>query len=342
MGAEVLLTILVFTLTCGFAFLNGFRDASNSVAAAVRTRALTPTIAVLSASFFAFVGTMLSTTLGVYLISAVELNVPEGAPGLVLLLSALLAAGGWGLLCWWRGVPVSSTHALISGLAGASGASALLGNDGVHDALRMLIGGVMLPLVVTPLVAFGVSFLLVGPATWLARYSSSSDVNGVSRAGQAVASCAVSLGHGLQDGQRTGAMLTLVLVAGNLAEAGSIPFGAQLTGALFLATGVLFGGWRISHTIAYRMVSIDPLRGMIAQSVSATMLYVGALALHLPLSTTQAATSAIVGAGANQRFESVIWSHVYRVITHWIATPVIGALLAGVLYLAFHPLLALA
>lgn len=339
MGAEVLLTVLVFAVTCAFAFLNGFRDASNSVAAAVRTRALTPTIAVLTASLFAFAGTMLSTTLGVYLISAVELTVPEGAPGLILLLAALLAAGGWGLLCWWRGVPVSSTHALISALAGASGASALLGGDGVHHAFQMLLGGVLLPLLVTPLVAFGVSFFLVAPATWLARYSSASDVNGVSRAGQAVASCAVSLGHGMQDGQRTGAMLTLVLVAGHATDPGSIPFGAQLTGALFLSVGVLFGGWRISHTIAYRMVSIDPLRGMIAQGVSATMLFVGAQALHLPLSTTQAATSAIVGAGANQRFESVMWGHVYRVITHWIAAPVVCALLAGVLFLAFHPLL---
>ncbi len=110
-------------------------------------------------------------------------------------------------------------------------------------------------------------------------------------------------------------------------------------GATFLAAGVLFGGWRIAHTIAYRLVSLDPLRGMIAQSVSASMLFLGAMVFHLPLSTTQAVTSSIVGAGANQRFESVIWRHVNRVARHWVATPVVCALLAGVLFLAMHPLL---
>lgn len=339
MTAQSLMMFLVLACTCGFAFLNGFRDASNSVAAAVRTRALTPTYAVVVAAFFTFLGTMLSTSFGVYLVSAVELNVPDGTPGLALLLAALLAAGAWGLLCWWRGLPISSTHALIAALAGASGASALLGDDGVHDALRMLLGGVLLPLVLTPLIAFTISYLLVVPATWLVRHSSAADVNGVSRAGQAVAACAVALGHGIQDGQRTGAMLTLTLVTAHATQPGSITFGTQLLGATCLAAGVFFGGWRIAHTIAYRLVSLDPLRGMIAQSVSASMLFLGAMVFHLPLSTTQAVTSSIVGAGANQRFESVIWRNVKRVGRHWVATPVVCALLAGVLFLAMHPLL---
>ncbi|PQZ89024.1 phosphate transporter [Arthrobacter sp. MYb227] len=339
MSSQTLMMFSVLACTCGFAFLNGFRDASNSVAAAVRTRALTPTYAVLVAAFFTFVGTMLSTSFGVYLISAVELNVPDGTPGLALLLAALLAAGAWGLLCWWRGLPISSTHSLISALAGASGASAILGNEGVHDALRMLLAGVLLPLLVTPLVAYTLSYLLVVPATWLVRHSSASDVNGVSRAGQAVAACAVALGHGIQDGQRTGAMLTLTLVTAHAAQPGSIMLSTQLLGASCLAAGVLFGGWRIAHTIAYRLVSLDPLRGMIAQSISATMLYLGAMVFHLPMSTTQAVTSSIVGAGANQRFESVIWRNVNRVGLHWVATPIVCAMLAGILFLAMNPLL---
>lgn len=338
MTAQTFLMVLVFACTCGFAFLNGFRDASNSVAAAVRTKALSPTYAVLVAAFFTFVGTMLSTSFGVYLISAVELNVPAGTRGLMLLLAALLAAGAWGLLCWWRGLPISSTHAIISALAGASGASALLGNDGVHDALRMLVGGVLLPLLFTPLVAYAISYLLVLPATWLVRHSSADGVNGVSRAGQAVAACAVALGHGIQDGQRTGAMLTLALVTANAAQPGSIMLGTQLLAATCLAVGVLFGGWRIAHTLAYRLVSLDPMRGMIAQSVSASILFLGAMVFHLPLSTTQAVTSSIVGAGANQRFESVIWRNVNKVLRNWAATPVVCALAAGVLYLAMHPL----
>ncbi|MGB9033566.1 MAG: inorganic phosphate transporter [Paeniglutamicibacter sp.] len=330
--------VVVLLCTCAFAFLNGFRDASNSVAVAVRNRALTPTYAVLVAAFFTFAGTMLSTSFGVYLISAVELNVPTGIPGLALLLSALLAGGAWALLCWWRGLPVSSTHSLIAALAGASGASALLGNDGVHDAWRMLAGGVLLPLVFTPVFAFAVSYALVIPVTWLVRHSTASDVNGVSRAGQAIAACAVALGNGLQDGQRTGAFLTLALVTAGAAEPGSIMLGPQLLGAGCLAAGVLFGGWRIAHTLAYRLVNMDPLRGMVAQSVSAAMLFLGAMLIHLPISTTQAVTSSIVGAGANQRFESVTWRHVNRILRHWVATPLVCAVVGGILYLAMHPL----
>jgi PiT family inorganic phosphate transporter len=281
---------------------------------------------------------MLSTSFGVYLISAVELNVPTGIPGLALLLSALLAGGAWALLCWWRGLPVSSTHSLIAALAGASGASALLGNDGVHDAWRMLAGGVLLPLVFTPVFAFAVSYALVIPVTWLVRHSTASDVNGVSRAGQAIAACAVALGNGLQDGQRTGAFLTLALVTAGAAEPGSIMLGPQLLGAGCLAAGVLFGGWRIAHTLAYRLVNMDPLRGMVAQSVSAAMLFLGAMLIHLPISTTQAVTSSIVGAGANQRFESVTWRHVNRILRHWVATPLVCAVVGGILYLAMHPL----
>lgn len=331
--------VVVLVCICAFAFLNGFRDASNSVAVAVRNKALTPSIAVLVAAFFTFVGTMLSTSFGVYLISTVELALPNGTHGLTLLLSGLLAGGAWGLLCWWRGLPMSSTHSLVAGLAGASGASALMGDETMHGAWRMLAGGVLLPLLITPLLAFALSYLLVIPATWMMRHSSSSDVNGISRAGQSIAACAVALGHGMQDGQRTGAMLTLALVTAGAAHPNGIMLGPQLVGALCLSAGVLFGGWRIAHTIAYRLVSMDPLRGMVAQSVSAVMLFVGAMLIHLPISTTQAVTSSIVGAGSNQPFESVMWLHVRRVLRHWLATPVVCVLAGGTLFLAMHPLL---
>ncbi|MEE1622098.1 anion permease [Zafaria sp. Z1313] len=337
---DSILLALVLAATCAFAFLNGFRDISNSVAAAVRTRALTPTIAVVCAAAFAFLGTLLSSTFGTYLVSAVELNVPERSLGLGILLAALVSAGGWGLFCWWRGIPTSSTHAVISGLAGASAASALLGGDGTHGARSMLLFAVLLPLLVTPLVAFAASYLLVLPATWLMRHWSSADVTRVGRGAQSVSAFAVSLGHGLQDGQRTGAMITLALVTAHVLEPGTpVPFAAQLTAASFLALGALAGGWRITYTLGHRLVNFDPLRGASAQTVSAAMLFVGALVLHLPLSTTQAVTSAIVGAGANQRFETVRWGKVLGVAGYWLAAPVACGTAAAVLFLALHPLL---
>ncbi|WP_417221172.1 anion permease [Arthrobacter sp.] len=334
-----LLLWTVFAAICAFGFLNGFRDASNSVAAAVRTRALTPSVAVVLAAAFTIVGTLLGTAFGTSLIAAVELNVPDGAPGLAILLTAVLAAGGWGWFCWYRAVPMSSTQAVISGFAGASGASALLGGDGVHGVTRMLVGGVLIPLLLTPVIAYALSYLVVIPLTWRLRHASSGDANTVGRMGQSITAGAVALGHGLQDGQRTAAMLTLALVTGSAVAPQGIPFWAQAVAAGCLGAGVLCGGWRITHTIANRLVAIDPLRGMGAQTVSAAMLFVGAIALHMPLSTTQAVTSSIVGAGANQRFESVVWRRVAGVAAYWLLTPLVCIAVAGVFFLAINPLL---
>lgn len=333
-----ILCAVAVLLTLGYTTLNGFRDASTAVAAAVRTRALTPGIAVTVAATFAFLGTLASSSFGFFLVNRLDVSLPEGNAGLMMLICALLAASGWGLFCWWRGMPTSSTHALLSGIAGATGAAVLLGALPGGSGLDILASGVLLPLVVTPIVAYLLAYFLVLPATWLIRHETARNVSARSRAGQALGACAVALGLGLQDGQRSGAMLMLVFITAQSMEPGTTPWALQLTAAAFLAFGVLLGGWRITHTLEHRLVKIDPLRGMVAQGVAAGLLYVGALLLHLPLSTNQSVTSAIVGAGANQPFESVIWRNVMRVVGHWLATPVVCVLGGAVLALAAYPL----
>ncbi|MGP9488480.1 inorganic phosphate transporter [Glutamicibacter sp. 363] len=332
-----LFTTIAIVLTLGYAVLNGFRDSSTAVAAAVRTRALSPAIAVGAAALFAFIGTMATTTFSTVLISRLNMQLPDGTVGMKLLIAALLAAGAWLLFCWWRGIPVSSTHALISALVGAGAANSWLGNESLGGAVDLFTRSVLLPLLVTPLIAYTASFLLVVPATWLMRHDTSRDVNTRSRAGQAIAACAVALGLGLQDGQRTAATITLVLITGGHMDPGPVALAIQLIAASALSFGVLLGGWRITYTLSRRLVNFDPLRGMVAQGVAATMLYVGSMLLHLPLSTTQAVTSSIVGAGANQAFESVVWYRVVKVYGHWIATPAICILAGAILALAMDP-----
>lgn len=338
MTALSAVTIVTIVLTLAFAVLNGFRDASTAVAASVRTRALRPAIAVSVAAVFAFLGTMATSGLSVALVDKLNFNVPEGIAGLKLLICGLLTAGVWGLYCWWRGLPMSSTHSLLSALVGASGASAFLGDESMSGAWGLLLGSVLLPLLITPVIAYTLSYLLVIPATWLVRHNSSRSVNDGSRAGQAISACAVALGLGLQDGQRTGAMIALVLITGNLMDPGPLTWAIQLTAGVALATGVLLGGWRITYTLGRRLVNFDPLRGMVAQGVAATMLFLGSLMLHLPLSTTQAVTSGIVGAGNNQAFESVVWRKVSTVLWHWVLTPVVCVLGGAILTLAVNPL----
>ncbi|AXJ09592.1 inorganic phosphate transporter [Arthrobacter sp. PM3] len=329
---------LALVLVCAgaFAFLNGFRDASASVALAVRTRALTPTVAVLLASLFNFIGAWLSATL-VLAISQTWLSLPAGTNGLTILLAGLLSAILWGLYMWWRGIPASSTHALVGGLAGAGVASVAVGGYPVTGVNASLVSQVVLPLLASPVIAYIGAYLLVWPATWAERYTPPNVVNSRSRRAQAIAAAAVAFGHGLQDGQRTSAVVILALLAAGFSDGGSVPAWVALLTAMMLSAGTLAGGWRISYTIGYRLVRIDPLRGFVAQIYSAVMLLVGAVGLHWPVSTTHMVTSAALGAGANQSFPGTNRRWVIRILAFWVLTPLATAAAAFVLQLALSP-----
>lgn len=335
---EAFLLGAVVVLAGCFAFLNGFHDVSNSVAAAVRTRALTPTSAVLLAAFFNLVGALMSTNLA-SLLAGDNIRLPDGSEGLGILIAALLAACIWNLATWYRGMPSSSTHALIGGLIGSGGAAALLGGQSIAESEKVFFLQVALPLLVSPLVAYLLAYLMVFPATWLMRYSPPREVNTASRMAQSVLTGAFALGHGLQDGQRTMAVIFLALVGSGVAAGGGIPLWVQVFAGVLLAAGSLFGGWRITHTLASRLVRFDPLRGMTAQGVSSVMLFVGAISLQMPLSSTHTMTSAIVGAGVNQRFAALRVRQVLKVLAVWVLTAAATALLGGILFLALRPLI---
>jgi inorganic phosphate transporter, PiT family len=333
----VLFFALVVVFAGAFAFLNGFRDASTSVALPVRTRALTPTVAVLFAGLFNFVGAALSATL-VLDVSRSWVRLPDGQNGLSILVAGLLSAVIWAVYTWWRGMPSSSTHALVGGLAGAGVANLAVGGHGVEGVGDSLWFQVALPLLLSPAIAFAGAYLLVWPATWAARYTPPNVVNGRSRRAQTIAAGAVAFAHGLQDGQRSGAVLILALLAAGLSDGGSIPAWTALLTAATLTAGTLAGGWRISYTVGYRLVRMDPLRGFVAQLYSSAMLLVGAIGLHWPISTTHTVTTAVLGAGANQGFPATNRRVVLRILAFWLLTPVLTAAAAFVLQLALSPL----
>lgn len=328
---------LVVLFAGTFAFLNGFRDASASVALAVRTRALTPTVGVLLAALFNFIGAALSAALALT-VSHAWVTVPSGDGGLTILLSGLLSAVIWGIYTWRRGIPSSSTHALVGGLAGAGLASLVLGGPGVGGVDNSMLFQVVLPLLISPIIAFVGAYLLVWPATWAARYTPPNVVNTRSRRIQAVAAGAVAFAHGLQDGQRTSAILLLALLASGQTDGTVLPMWVALLTAAMLTAGTLAGGWRISHTIGYRMARIDPLRGFVAQIYSSLILLLGAIGLHWPISTTHTVTTATLGAGSNQPFPGTNRRLVLRILSFWVLTPIVTAATALVLALALSPL----
>ena len=328
---------LVVALASGFAFLNGFRDVSTAVALSVRTRALTPSVAVVLAAVFNFAGVLLSGGFAL-IFGQAWVVLPSGTGGLSILVSALVGAILWGVYAWWRGVPLSSTHALVGGLVGAGASSVVTGGSPVNGADSVFLGQVVLPLVVSPIIAFVGAYLLVWPVTWAARYTQPDVMHGRYRHAQSVSAAAVALGHGLQDGQRTVAVLLLGAVAAGVSGHGEIPVWIILLTAGMLTAGTLCGGWRISYTLGYKLTRVDPLRGFVAQSLTSLMLFVGAIGLHLPLSTTHTVTSAVLGAGTNQNFSVTNRPMVLRILGFWVLTPIVTAAVAFVLQLALSPL----
>ena len=329
--------VLVVALAAGFAFLNGFRDVSNAVALSTRTRALTPSIAVLLAAVFNFVGAMLSGTF-VLAFTQSWITLPDGTSGLTMLASALAASILWGVYAWWRGIPLSSTNSLVGGLIGAGSASILVGGNSIGGVDGIVVTQVVLPLVLSPLIAFGAAYLLVWPVTWAARYTQPNVVNRRFRRAQAVSSAAVAFGQGLQDGQRTAAVILLAIVAAGFSGGDDVPLWILLLTAVMLTAGTLLGGWRISHTLGHKLIRVDPLRGFVAQTLTSVMLFIGAIGFQLPLSTTHTLTASVLGGGVNQRFHTVNRRLVRRILLFWVATPLVTAIAAFILELALSPL----
>jgi PiT family inorganic phosphate transporter len=328
---------LVVALAAGFAFLNGFRDVSTAVALSVRTRALTPSVAVVLAAVFNFAGVLLSGGFAL-IFSQSWVALPSGMNGLTVLVSGLFSAILWGTYAWWRGVPLSSTHALVGGLAGAGAASVLMVGNPISGVGSILLLQVVLPLLLSPVISFFAAYLLVWPVTWAARYTQPDVVHGRFRHAQSVSAAAVAFGHGLQDGQRTVAVLLLAAVAAGVSDNNELPVWVILLTAVMLTAGTLCGGWRISYTLGYKLTRVDPLRGFVAQSLTSLMLFVGAIGLHLPLSTTHTVTSAVLGAGTNQNFSVTNRRMVLRILGFWVLTPIVTAAGAFVFELALSPL----
>ena len=228
----------------------------------------------------------------------------------------------------------------MGGLAGAGLASLAVGGVGVGGVDQSLLFQVLLPLMLSPAVAYVGAYLLVFPVTWAARYAQPNVINQRFRRNQAIAAVAVAFGHGLQDGQRVGAVLLLALLAAGYSDGESIPPWAVLVSAVMITAGTLFGGWRISHTIGYKITRVDPLRGSVAQTLSAAMLFVGAIALQWPLSTTHTVTASVLGAGENQHFSVTNRKLVMQILGLWVLTPAATAAGAFVLALALSPLVA--
>ncbi len=309
---ELVPIILVIALAMGFNYTNGFHDSANAIATSVSTRALTPRVALLMAAcanlFGAFFGKKVADTVGKGIID------PGGAT-LALCAAALIGAIGWNLLTWWYGLPSSSSHALIGGLAGA----ALVAGVGVQWG--GIMAKVIIPMLVSPVVGLVVGYLVMVGILWAFRRAHPARVQRGFRYAQTVSAAAMAFGHGMQDAAKTAGVVVLALTVGGRHDPNDsgIPFWVLLMSAVVISMGTYAGGWRIMRTLGRRIIHLDPPQGFAAEVTAAVILYVATF-LKMPISTTHAITSAIMGVGATKSIKAVRWGVAKSIVGAWIFT----------------------
>ena len=324
--------VIIIGVALLFDYINGFHDAANSIATVVSTRVLTPKQAVAWAAFFNFAAFIFFGTKVAETIASV--TVP-GTFNNAAIFAALIGAIAWDLITWWTGLPTSSSHALVGGLAGAAvakvGWSALVVSE--YQKIAVFI-------VIAPVMGFLLSFTFMTAVLWMFhRYRKVDKLNRGFRHGQLVSAAAFSLGHGGNDAQKTMGVILTVLVANGILSSGSgVPVWVVLSAHLAIGLGTLFGGWRIVHTMGSKITKLQPVGGMASESAAAISLGLATFG-GVPVSTTHTISGAIVGVGTTNRLSAVRWGVAGRVMWAWVLTIPGAFIMAYVVYLPFKAIL---
>lgn len=331
---ELLVIIIVLALL--FDYINGFHDAANSIATIVSTRVLTPFQAVLWAAAFNFVAFFIAKYVigGFGIANTVSKTVIEDYITLPVILSGVVAAIIWNLFTWWKGIPSSSSHTLIGGFAGAAIMASGFGSIQLDIILKIAAFIFLAPLIgMVVALAFTLVVLHVcrkarphTAETWFKRL-------------QLVSSALFSVGHGLNDSQKVMGIIAAAMIAGHSQGLGlgvssidDLPDWVAFACFTAISLGTMSGGWKIVRTMGTRITKVTPFEGVIAETAGAFTLYLTEY-LKIPVSTTHTITGAIIGVGATKRLSAVRWGVTKSLMTAWVLTIPVSALLAAGVYL---------
>jgi len=326
---ELALPLLVglILVALAFDFLNGLHDAANSIATVVATKLLGPVQAVAFAAFFNFAAYFLmiwfpdlhkvADTIGKGLIDK-DLVTPS------VVFSALVGAMFWNVVTWLKGIPSSSSHALVGGIVGAGLAAAGFGTIQWSGVSKTLL---FIPL--APLIGMVVAMIVMLASSWVARWASARGAERAFRTCHLVSSAGYSLGHGLNDAQKTMGIITVLLYStGYLQGEFHVPHWVALSCYVAIGLGTLTGGWKIIETMGSRITKLSQHQGFAASTGGSIMLF-GASWAGIPVSTTHTITGAIIGAGVARRESAVRWGVARNVVIAWLITiPCSGAVAA--------------
>jgi len=329
---ELALPLLIglVALALAFDFLNGLHDAANSIATVVATKLLKPVQAVAFAAFFNFAAYFL--TLWYPSLHKVADTIGKGlidkdmvTPSVVF--AALVGAMFWNIVTWIKGIPSSSSHALVGGIVGAGLAAAGLGTIQWSGVSKTLL---FIPL--APILGMMVAMLVMLLSSWLAVRASARGAEGTFRSLHLVSSAAYSLGHGLNDAQKTMGIITVLLYStGYLHGDFEVPHWVAISCYIAIGLGTMTGGWRIIETMGSRITKLSQHQGFAASTGGSALLF-GASLMGIPVSTTHTITGAVIGAGVARRASAVRWGVARNVVMAWVITIPASAAVAAFFY----------
>ena len=324
------LLVALIVVALAFDYLNGLHDAANSIATVVATRLLSPVTAVLFAAFFNFAAYFL--TIAFPSLHAVAETIGKGlidkdvvTPAVIF--GALGGAMSWNVITWLRGIPSSSSHALIGGMIGAGVTHA--GLNGIHWSG---LNKTLLAIVLSPTLGMILAMAVMLLTSWLFRRSTAHRAERSFRALHLVSSAAYSLSHGLNDAQKTMGIITVLLYStGYLTGPFEVPHWVAISCYVAIAAGTMTGGWKIIETMGSRITKLSQHQGFSASAAGSIVLFT-ASALGIPVSTTHTITGSIIGAGVARRASAVRWGVAQNVVMAWVITIPASAAIGAAFY----------
>jgi PiT family inorganic phosphate transporter len=324
--------VIIILIALIFDYINGFHDAANSIATVVSTRVLSPRAAVLWAAVFNFIAFLVyPARVSASIAKGVALSSITNEVILATLLGAIL----WNLITWWRGLPSSSSHALMGGFAGA----ALSHTPDLTILDRQVFGRTFVFIVLAPLLGMGLGYLLMRMVRALLRSQRRALVERLFRRGQLLSAALYSLGHGGNDAQKTMGIITVLLISAGLQErarAAEPMLWVVLLCHAAMGLGTLSGGWRIVKTMGMKITKLRPVGGFCAETSGAITLAMATL-LGVPVSTTHTITGSIVGVGSAAGAPGAVrWGVAGRIVWAWVLTIPASAALAALIHTAMR------
>ncbi len=333
---DSLMIVIIATVAVALIFdiINGFHDAANSIATVVSTRVLSPRWAVLWAAFFNFVAMFVFAPRVADTVAKIVKVDGTDTVYVYVVLSGLLGAIAWDLITWWLGLPTSSSHALIGGVAGAG-----LAYKGIEVIRWENIWKTVKFIPLAPLIGLVLGLALMVSVYWIFRKWRPAEVDRWFRKGQLVSAALYSLGHGGNDAQKTmGIIMALLMAGGIMSTDTKLSLGQWdtlwiiLSCHLAMAIGTALGGWRIVKTMGMKITKLKPMGGFCAESAGAATLF-AATHFGIPVSTTHTITGSIIGVGATNKVSGIKWGVAGRIIWAWIFTiPASGLISAACFY----------